>query len=242
MPVRSRITEQHYGVLVRYVISGVTRGIGALVAERLRSLGHEVYGVVRPGSGAVSGLSGVAEVDLAHPESVRSAVAELVATCGPIDGLVPGAGIVRGSTLAATTAAELAEQYAVNVGSVAELVQAFVPGLRSAGGTIVFLNSMSGLHPRTPLGGYGASKWALRSYAETVRLEEPEIRVSSIYPGRVATDMQREVRTLEGAGYEPDDYLRPETIADLVVTMLLLPADGVILDLSIRPRRPPRTS
>lgn len=232
---------RHYGVLVRYVISGVTRGIGALVAERLRAAGHEVFGVVRPGCIVPPGLSGVAEVDLSRPESVRAALADLVTSCGPIDGLIPAAGIVRGSTLAETTPAELAEQYAVNVASVAELTQAFVPGLRAAGGTIVFLNSMSGINPRTPLGGYGASKWALRSYAETLRLEEPEIRVSSIYPGRVATDMQREVRDLEGADYRPDDYLRPETIADLVVTMLQLPADGVILDLSIRPRRPPRT-
>jgi NAD(P)-dependent dehydrogenase (short-subunit alcohol dehydrogenase family) len=36
---------------------------------------------------------------------------------------------------------------------------------------------------------------ALRSYAASLRLEQPQIRVSSIYPGRVATDTQVEVIT-----------------------------------------------
>ena len=111
------------------------------------------------------------------------------------------AGIVRGTTLTGTSAEDFNAQFTVNVTAVAELTRLFLPGLRRAGGTVVLLNSMSGIVPRTPLAAYGASKFALRSYAESLRLEEPEIRVSSIYPGRVATDMQVEVRALEQADY-----------------------------------------
>ena len=78
-------------------------------------------------------------------------------------------------------------------------------------------------------------------YAESLRLEEPEIRVSSIYPSRVATDMQVEDRALEQADYRAADYLRASTVADLIITVLMLPADGVIIDLSLRPRHPPST-
>ena len=187
----------------------------------------------------IDGLAGSVEADLAHPEDLDRAVRAFADDLGPIDGLVHSAGIVRGSTLTATSAEDFSAQFTVNVTAVAELTRLFLPGLRRAGGTVVLLNSMSGIVPRTPLAAYGASKFALRSYAESLRLEEPEIRVSSIYPGRVATDMQAEVRALEQADYRAADYLRPSTVADLIITVLMLPADGVIIDLSLRPRHPP---
>jgi NAD(P)-dependent dehydrogenase (short-subunit alcohol dehydrogenase family) len=224
---------------MRFVVTGVSRGIGAEVADRLLAAGHQVYGVVRPGRTRIDGLAGFVEADLAHPEDLDRAVRAFADDLGPIDGLVHSAGIVRGSTLTATSAEDFNAQFTVNVTAVAELTRLFLPGLRRAGGTVVLLNSMSGIVPRTPLAAYGASKFALRSYAESLRLEEPEIRVSSIYPGRVATDMQAEVRALEQADYRAADYLRPSTVADLIITVLMLPADGVVLDLSLRPRHPP---
>ena len=226
---------------MRYVVSGVSRGIGAEVANRLLAAGHQVYGVVRPGRPQIGGLTGSVEADLARPEDLDRTVRAFADDLGPIDGLVHSAGIVRGTTLTGTSTEDFNAQFSVNVTAVAELTRLFLPGLRRAGGTVVLLNSMSGIVPRTPLAAYGASKFALRSYAESLRLEEPEIRVSSIYPGRVATDMQVEVRALEQADYHAADYLRPGTVADLIITVLMLPADGVIIDLSLRPRHPPST-
>ncbi len=223
------------------MISGVSRGIGAEVAVRLRDAGHQVYGVVRRGSALIDGLAGRVEADLARPDELEEAIRGFADDLGPIDGLVHSAGIVRGSTLAQTSPADFTEQFAVNVTAVAELTRILLPGLRTAGGTVVLLNSMSGLVPRTPLGAYGASKFALRSYADTLRMEEPAIRVSSVYPGRVATQMQQEVRDLEQADYRADDYLKAGTVAELIMTALLLPADGVINDLAVRPRNPPST-
>ncbi|HET9872767.1 MAG TPA: SDR family oxidoreductase [Propionibacteriaceae bacterium] len=220
---------------MRFVVTGVTRGIGAEVARLLSGDGHEVWGVARPQSELPPGLAGGFRCDLSQPESIAAAASELTAVVDRLDGLVHSAGIVRGGSLEETTAENLTDQFAVNVTAAAEITRAFLPALRAARGTVVFVNSGSGLNARSPLGGYGASKFALRGYADALRREQPGIRVSSVYPGRTATDMQREVRTLEGAGFLAGDYLRVGTVAGVIVNTLLLSEDAVITDLVLRP-------
>lgn len=222
---------------MRFVITGPGRGIGREVAARLRGDGHQIFGILRPGGSAMgeSELDGQIAVDLAEPDAIVAALTGFAADLGPVDGLVHSAGVVLGGDHADTVAADYTTQFAINVTAVAMITQVFLPGLREAAGMVLLLNSGSGLIARSPLGGYGASKFALRSYADSLRIEEPGLRVSSIYPGRVATDMQRDVRRLEGEDYREDEYLTIDTVATLVVTMLTLPTDGVITDLTVRP-------
>jgi len=63
---------------------------------------------------------------------------------------------------------------------------------------------------------YGASKFALRALRTGLREEEPLLRVTTIYPGRTATDMQRAVRAYESGTFEADQYLRPSTVAGVI--------------------------
>jgi short-subunit dehydrogenase len=100
----------------------------------------------------------------------------------------------------------------------------------------VLVNSTSGLVAGPPLSAYGSSKYALRGYADALRAEEPDIRVTSIFPSRTATDMQRALRALEGEDYVAEDYLRAGTVAAVIMQALLLPADGVLTDVVLRPR------
>ena len=185
----------------------------------------------------IGDLAGYGLADLSEPAEVGIRLADLAATLPSLDGLLHSAGIARGGALARTTAADLSDQLTVNVTSVAEVDRVFLPALRAGaqgrGGTVVYLNSGSGLAGRHPLGGYAASKHALRGYADSLRLEEPGIRVGSIYPGRVGTDMQRELAASEGTDYDPAKYLRTETVAQAIIGMLTLPADGVITDLTL---------
>jgi len=136
---------------------------------------------------------------------------------------------------AETTPAHSAEQFAVNVTAAAELTRLLLPALRAAGGTVVFVNSGSGLNARAPLATYAASKFALRAYADALRSEEPQLRMSTVYPGRTSTGVQREVRAAEAGEYDENDYLRPETVAGVLASVLALPADGLICDLTLRP-------
>ena len=234
-----------------YLITGVSRGIGRALSERLLSAGHQVFGVVRDARTAESlagldsaglGLTGALVADLSQPESLEAALAPWLATLAELDGVVHCAGIVRPGSLAAARPADFAEQFTVNVTAVAELTRLLLPALRAAAGAVVFVNSGSGLNARPPLTGYGASKFALRAYADGLRQEEPGLRVSTLYPGRTATGMQRVVRAAEAGEYDESGYLRPDTVAQVLQTILALPADGVITDLTLRPASQPGPS
>lgn len=222
---------------MKFLITGARRGIGRLVAQRLIADGHQVYGVLRPGATAEDlDLAGIVHADLADPAALSAATATLADAIDRLDGLVHSAGIIGGTSLADSGPADLQAVLDVNLLAGAELVRCFLPQLRRATGTVVLVNSTSGLSAGPPLSSYGTSKYALRGYAEALRAEEPQLRVTSIFPSRTATDMQRELRALEQSEFVAEDYLRPSTVAELIIQALLLPDDAVLTDVVVRPR------
>jgi NAD(P)-dependent dehydrogenase (short-subunit alcohol dehydrogenase family) len=221
----------------RYLITGVSRGIGLQVATGLIADGHQVIGVVRPGKPApLAGFAGVWELELTEPASFADRLTAQLASLDSLDGVVHSAGIVRPGSLDEPLIAGFTDQFTVNVTAVAELTRLVLPALRAAGGTVVLVNSGSGLSAGPPLASYGASKYALRGYADALRKSEPLLRVSTVYPGRTATEMQKEVRGAEHAEYREADYLQPATVAGVIRGVLALPADGVITDVTLNPR------
>ena len=97
----------------------------------------------------------------------------------------------------------------VNVVAVAAVTRALLPALRTAHGLVITVNSGSGLTASPASGAYCASKFALRALTDSLRQEEREhgVRVTSLHPGRVDTDMQRELVEFEGADYDAGAYL-----------------------------------
>ena len=77
----------------------------------------------------------------------------------------------------------------------------------------------------------------MRAFADSLRADEPELRVTTIYPGRADTDMQRELVAFEGGEYDPDDFLLPETIAATVANVVATPPDGHVHEVVLRPAR-----
>lgn len=61
------------------------------------------------------------------------------------------------------------------------------------------------------------------------------IRVSSVHPGRVATDMQVELNSFEGREYDEANYLRPESVASAVRLALTATPDANVDMISVRP-------
>ena len=143
------------------------------------------------------------------PVELTSVTEADVAGIDRLDVLVHSAGVMALGPIAETPAEVWRRTMETNVIAVAELTRLLLPALRAAHGHVVLINSGSGQRSNPGWASYSASKFALRAFADALRAEEPGLRVTTVYPGRTATDMQREVRAQEGGAYEPEKYLDP---------------------------------
>ncbi len=222
------------------LVTGASRGIGAAVARALAP-GHDVL----LGGRDTAALDALADgLPGSRPWPVEltdaDAVAEAVGGIERLDVLVHSAGIGLLGTVADTPADVWRRQFDVNVVAVAELTRVLLPALRAARGRVVLVNSNAGLTARPGWASYAASKFALRAFADALRGEEAAngVRVTSVHPGRVDTDMQRAVVAHEGGTYAPESYLRAESVAGAVLLAVTAPADAALTELVLKPAAP----
>lgn len=218
------------------LITGASRGLGAEIARQL-SPTHDLLLGGRPSAELdelATGLDGASTfaVELTDHDEMEAAT-DAIST---LDVLVHNAGISSSlEFIEDTPGDEWRRLLEVNVIAAAELTRQLLPALRAARGHVVFINSGAGrrVNPRwTP---YAASKFALRALADGLRAEEPELRVTSIYPGRIDTDMQRDIVALEGDDYDPTRFLTVESVARAVVHAVTTPADAHPEEIVLRP-------
>lgn len=227
------------------LVTGGSRGIGRAVCEDLATThavlvggrDEESVGQVVEELRAKGGQAHPFVADLTDDASTANAVerVEHLLQQG-LAVLVHSAGVARTGALAELTREDWRHQYEVNVVAVADLTRRLLPALRAAGGTVVAINSGSG-HRSNPGGGsYAASKFALRALTDALREEERgRVRVSSVHPGRVDTDMQVELQAGRGRDYVADDHLRPASVAAAVRLAVDAPPEAMIEEVSVRP-------
>ncbi|WP_344857252.1 SDR family oxidoreductase [Amycolatopsis ultiminotia] len=218
------------------LVTGASRGIGAAIAHQLAPTHRLLLG-----GRDEDALARVAEelpgaepwrVDLTDSSAVEAAASRI----SELDVLVHSAGAARLGTIAEVPADAWRTSLEVNVVAVAELTRVLLPALRAARGHVVVINSGAGLNARPGWAPYAASKFAARAFADALRVEEPELRVTSIFPGRTDTEMQRAVVTHEGGSYDAARYLRPDSVATAVLTAVTATPEAQLTEITIRPR------
>lgn len=229
------------------LVTGASRGIGRVIAEELATDHHVLLGGRdRTALEALAAELPSAEpfvADLTDPHATARAVdafdGDSTGALGHgLAALVHSAGILVAGSIADLTAEDWNRSLAVNVTAVAELSRLLLPPLRRARGTVVTLNSASGLTSSPNLGAYCASKFALRALTDALRAEERPhgVRVSSIHPGRVDAGMQTQLRDFEGADYRGQDYLSPASVAAAVGLAVRATPEASIDEITLRPR------
>lgn len=183
-------------------ISGASRGIGEAIARRLGEHNHRFSLAAR----SYNPLIGLAmdlgperahaiRLDLADDASIDNAIVAAESKFGPIDILICNAGTNAATPLADLSAqnrARFREVIGVNlIGTtfLAQLAAAHMP----PGGRIIFIGSVLGRFGAAGSIAYVASKHALQGVVKTMALELSHrgIRVNSLNPGWVDTDMAR---------------------------------------------------
>jgi NAD(P)-dependent dehydrogenase (short-subunit alcohol dehydrogenase family) len=178
------------------IVTGASRGLGLALVRALDQRGWRVVVDARGEQAlaeAVAGLVGVTAVpgDVADPAH-RDA---LVAAAGDsIELLVNNASLLGPSpqpALADYPLDELRRVYEVNVIAPLALVQLALP--RMAGGaTILNVTSDAGVEAYEGWGGYGSSKAALEQVGAILAAEHPALRVYTVDPGDMRTQMHQE--------------------------------------------------
>ncbi len=221
------------------LVTGGTRGIGREVVRLLAPTWRVLVG----GTDAARVAAVVDEcpdaagfvADLADEAATAAAASGI----GRLDAVVHSAGLATRGTSTEQARHEWRRVLELNVIAVSHLTALLLPRLRESGGQVVVINSGSGLRAGAGNGLYAASKFALRAWTDALRAEEQgRVRVVSIHPGRVDTDMQHELLESEGRPYEPEKLLKPESVARAVEFALDATPEAVIDVLSVRPALP----
>ena len=227
--------------MATHVISGAGSGIGAVLADRLRERGDELWLLARSDEraaelGARCPGARTLVADLADPSGLERALAGADLP-DRVDSLLHVAGVVDLEPVAALDLGRWQQQLDVNLTAPMLLTRALLPALRAARGTVVFVNSGAGLSASPTWSGYAASKFGLRALADALRGEElgSGVRVTTVYPGRTATPMQEKVHAQEGKEYDAARWSDAGTVASTILHVLDLPADSTIPDVSVRP-------
>ena len=191
------------------LLTGASRGIGRATALRLARAGWTVYATVRSAADGEE-LAAEAAGAAVHPLQLEVTSDEQIAALDAalperLDAIVNNAGIVVSGPLETLSAADLREQFDVNVVGAVALTNLVLPRLRASRGRIVFVSSLSGVISTPMTGAYNASKFALEAIADAWRLELRPwgIKVILVEPAMTDTDLWRKApETLEAEAAE----------------------------------------
>ena len=182
------------------LVTGAARGIGLATAQRFLADGFRVALLDIDGDNLARTMAALNEpertlgltCDVALPDQVEAAVAQVKARFGSLDALVNNAGVAVFKPALDTTLAEFQRTLDVNLTGPFMMIKAAVP-LMQKGGAIVNITSISGLRASAMRVAYGTSKAALEHLTKQFALELSVlgIRINAIAPGPVDTAMAK---------------------------------------------------
>ena len=201
------------------LVTGGSRGLGAAYVRALHAAGASVVvaDVLDDAGRALADELGARaaflHLDVTDEAGWDATVAATVERFGGLDVLVNNAGIANAAPIEHYTVAKWNAVIAVNLTGTFLGCRAVVPAMTSAGGgSIVNISSVEGLRGSPGLHGYTAAKFGVRGLTKSLAVElgPRGIRVNSVHPGLILTDMTTRIDPDRidiplGRAGEPDD-------------------------------------
>lgn len=213
------------------LITGAGKGIGKAIAIALAKEGVNVGLLARTKAQleevaaelkAHGVKAAVAPADVTDINSVNEAVKQIGAELGPIDILINNAGIGKFGKFLELEPAEWENIIRVNLMGAYYVTRAVLPEMiERQTGDIINISSTAGQRGAAVTSAYSASKFALIGLSESLMQEvrKHNIRVSTLTPSTVATDMAIDLKLTDG---NPERVMQPEDFAELIVAQLKL--------------------
>lgn len=199
------------------VITGHSRGLGAALAENFLRRGFAVLGLARSRSPDLDRLAANNQELAGKLHQVAIDLADTAALLAWLNGpalrdflapakavyLINNAGLLQPvGPLGTQDGAALARNVAVNVTAPMLLANALPAAARGVDCRILHISSGVGRRPCAGWSVYAATKAALDHHARSAALDEQAtLRIASIAPGVIDTDMQAEIRASDPAHF-----------------------------------------
>ncbi|WP_241834913.1 SDR family oxidoreductase [Pseudofrankia asymbiotica] len=228
------------------VVVGASSGIGRACALAFARGGARVVCAAR-GTEALDDL--VAEItmrsgpgraiavttDVADPDSVRALAAVAEGRFGRIDTWVNAAAVSVWARTEDITDAEFDRVLRINLLGQIHGARAALPALRRAGGgVLVGVSSVEGIRAMPLHSAYAASKWGLRGFYDSLRVELAQegapIAVTTVLPPSIDTPFFAHARSrIGGRPKPPPPVYAPEIVADAILRVAVRPSREVLV-------------
>lgn len=211
--------------------AGMVVVLGARRTDRLDSIAADIT--------AQGGQARVRTLDVTDRADVAAFAKTALNEFGRIDVLVNNAGVMPLSPLASLKVDEWERMVDVNIKGVLWGIAAVLPAMNAQGfGHIVNIASIGGLQVSPTAAVYCATKFAVRAISDGLRQENDRIRVTSICPGVVESELadsiSDEIARKEMATYR-SVALQPDVIGRAILHAIAQPADVNTTEIVVRP-------
>ncbi len=237
-------TDQNTGRCA--VITGASSGIGEATARALAADGHRLALLARRADrieAVASELAGAAiaiEADVTDRDSIVRAAERVQDELGGADILINNAGLMLLAPFTSDQRSEHRQMVETNLLGAMTTTEVFLDQLRDGGGDLVNISSVAGRTARPGNAAYAATKWGINGWSESLRQElQPDIRVTVIEPGAVATELTDHITDAETKrateDFVKDLAIRPEDIAEVIAFAVSRPRRMTLNEILVRP-------
>lgn len=210
------------------IVTGASSGIGEAIARLLSKRGAKVILAARRQNKLETlqkelEKSIAIETDVTQEKSVKNLVAQTMQKFGRIDLLINNAGVLVHKPMAETTMEEIRAVMETNFFAAVSCTNIALPIMKKQkSGIIVNIASIAGRIGFPNLGYYGASKFALVGFSETLRQEVAHegIHVLTVCPGTIYTPMTKEIVDAAIAKGKYVMPILPETAAKEILSAI----------------------
>ncbi|MBI9040885.1 3-ketoacyl-ACP reductase [Lutibacter sp.] len=224
------------------IITGGSRGLGKATAIEFAKLGIDVAITGRNEKSLketvaelkVLGVNAAYEVfDVGNYDEVKVGIKNIISNLGTVDILVNNAGIAAFGTLNEMDATLWENIIKTNILGMYYVTKEVLPYLIEKNeGDIINVSSTAGLNGNASTSAYSASKFAVIGLSQSLMKEvrKNNIRVNTLTPSTIATDMALELGITDG---NEEKVLQPEDFAQLIVAGLQLPRRAMMANASL---------
>jgi NADP-dependent 3-hydroxy acid dehydrogenase YdfG len=230
------------------VLVGASSGIGEATARRLAAGGAKLVLAARRRDRLDSlvadlleegWIATAVEVDVRSRDDVRAAVETAVTTHGRLDVMVNNAGVMPISRLDRLEVDHWESMIDVNLRGVLWGIAAALPVMRAQGSGHIVNTASVGAQQVAPGGAvYSATKAAVRTLSEGLRLEEPDLQVTVVSPGAAVTelghDITDEAMVAAGSGVQVR-AMSADAVAEAIAYAVAQPGHVDVSEIVVRP-------